>query len=126
MFECIKHACNLGALLAQTLDISAYMDKKFPKTVEEAVYAIIEQMNAEDRFYIANMKEDELISLHFTAGMQIRNNFGLWEKNDALLKDTGEEHPDDASGVILKALWEVLRANKGKNLSEVDINGLEF
>lgn len=34
---------------------------------------------------------------------------GLWGDNPALLPATGELHADDASGVIVRALWVKLR-----------------
>ena len=55
------------------------------------------------------MEEDELIRLHRGFGMWIRNNFGLWKGNKALLMETGKRHPDDASAVIITALWRTLR-----------------
>jgi hypothetical protein len=44
-------------------------------------------------------------------GQRIRNEFGLWAGNTELLSSCGSEtmHPDHASRVILRALWEKLR-----------------
>jgi uncharacterized protein DUF6794 len=52
--------------------------------------------------------------------MGIRNAFGLWQGNAALLKSCAEArygpgpdamfmHPDDASGVIIEAVWRRLQ-----------------
>ena len=47
--------------------------------------------------------------------MAIRNDFGLWEKESKLLEDCKELsgdpilHVDDASEIILKALWARLQ-----------------
>jgi hypothetical protein len=43
-------------------------------------------------------------------GAWIRNNFGLWVQNTALLENTGKSQPDDAAGVIIEALWCRLQA----------------
>jgi hypothetical protein len=58
---------------------------------------------------IVALPEDGLISLRFGLGQHIRNAFGLWEGNDTLLRACGTIEPDDASMVILEALWERLQ-----------------
>ena len=55
------------------------------------------------------LKEDELIDLHFGLGLSIRNSFGLHDANSKLLRDCGSDNPDDASAVIIKALWTKLK-----------------
>jgi hypothetical protein len=80
-----------------------------PITVTEAVDRILELLPDDDRNTIAEMKKDDLTGLHFSMGQWIRNNFGLWEPGSPLLKDTGAESADDASGVIIDALWTRLR-----------------
>ena len=63
---------------------------------------------------IAVMREDDLISLHFSLGMRIRNAFGLFEEGSELRADaarvTGVEdiHPDSASSLIIHQLWTAL------------------
>lgn len=42
--------------------------------------------------------------------VRLRNNFGLWAQNTALLENTGKSQPDDAAGVIIEALWSRLQA----------------
>ena len=45
----------------------------------------------------------------------VRNEFGLWDNNEELLKDclpgVNDRNPDDASAVIIKALWKSLQAS---------------
>jgi hypothetical protein len=61
------------------------------------------------------MSENDLIHLHFGLGMGIRNDFGLWTGNEALIEScrikAGKDdlHIDDTSSVIIKALWERLK-----------------
>jgi hypothetical protein len=54
----------------------------------------------------------DLDTLHFGLGASIRNEFGLWSGNRALLAACGspDMHPDAASDVIVQAVWEKLRA----------------
>lgn len=42
----------------------------------------------------------------------MRNEFGLWQGNEALLSDCGERDPDLASGAILVALHEAVHAER--------------
>lgn len=60
--------------------------KKWPRTVAEAVNRLIQEMSEEDRETLKNTPEKDLIMYHFSLGMWIRNEFGLWQGNDELLK----------------------------------------
>jgi hypothetical protein len=70
-------------------------------------------VSEEDKTAIAHMSASELIDPHFSLGMYIRNAFGLWQGNHALLMSCSAAgrpiHPNDASGVIIEALWTCLR-----------------
>jgi hypothetical protein len=83
--------------------------KQWPATIDEAVGVVIATLSDEDKATIAAMAESELIGLHFGLGAWIRNNLGLWKGNRALLESTGERHADDASMMIVEAVWERLR-----------------
>jgi hypothetical protein len=63
----------------------------------------------DEKAAIAAMAESELIALHLGLGMWIRNNLGLWSENSALLQSARAQNPDDASVVIIEALWRRLR-----------------
>lgn len=65
------------------------------------------------------MQEDALITLHQIWGMGIRNSFGMWQGNTALLRSCAAARGSDASGasgvsvlfpdeaamVIIEAAW---------------------
>ena len=92
-----------------------------PKTVDEAVLLLIEKLGPENCQTVAAIKtETELIGkLHHGLGRWVRNNFGLWQNNKALQEATGVSGPDDAddaSGVILRALWEFLKSADGATI----------
>lgn len=70
---------------------------------------VIATLSDEDRAAIAAMAESDLIGLHFALGAWIRNNLGLWQVNRALLEATGEANADDASMVIVEAVWRRVR-----------------
>lgn len=77
-------------------------------TVADVVEDIIENMSEADKANVVNTPEDDLIMFHHEWGKHIRNHYNLWQ-NPALVKATGKEHPDDASMVIIKAVWQALR-----------------
>jgi len=76
---------------------------------------LIADLPLRDKVQIANLRQDELIYLHFSLGMGIRNLFGLWAGNGELLKPcsllagVNHIHPDDGSAVIITELWKRLR-----------------
>jgi hypothetical protein len=82
---------------------------KFPTTIDAAVRALLGLVPAEELEKITRMSEGDLINLHLGLGQWIRNNFGLWRENQGLMQATGASEPDDASGVIVKALWQRLQ-----------------
>ena len=49
------------------------------------------------------------VSVHFTFGMRIRNEWSLWDRETVLVRHFvdrfGLGHADDISGLILSALW---------------------
>ena len=83
--------------------------EKFPTTIDAAVRVLLDLVAAEELAKITQMTEGDLINLHFGLGQWIRNNFGLWKENLELMQATGAIDPDDASGVIVKALWQRLQ-----------------
>ena len=86
-----------------------------PHTVDEVVDILISKMLLIDRTSIAKMEEHELIDIHQSLSGYIRNTFGLWSGNEALLQDCRVKlnkydiHEDDASLLIIKELWKKLR-----------------
>ena len=68
-------------------------------------------LDDEQKIALATLQEDDLINLHFSLGMSIRNAFGvgLHHADSKLLASCNTAiHPDDVSEVIIKALWEQL------------------
>ena len=76
-------------------------------TVTEVVADIIENMSEADKATVVNTPENDLIQFYLSLGTAIRKDYNLW-RNPALVTATGEEHPDAASMVIIKAVWQAL------------------
>jgi len=87
-------------------------NSRLPETIAEAVGRLMLILDGEQKIAIASMQEDDLIDLHFSLGMLIRNGFSLHQPGSKLLADCEVIHPDDASGVIVKALWDKLVGTK--------------
>jgi len=80
-----------------------------PRTFEEAVDRLANQLQPSERQRFAAMTEKDLIRLHFTFGAGIRNAW-LWT-NPTLVTACGVDHPDYASNVLIRALWRRVRAD---------------
>ena len=87
-----------------------------PATVDQAVALLLRLLPPVDLSALADLPPHRLVESHFGLGAYIREHFGLWGRNPALLEDCarragqGPMNPDDASMVIVEALWHVLRA----------------
>ena len=90
--------------------IQSEQNEELPRTVKDAVSNIISDMSYEDKLLVKTTKKNDLIKFHHGWGTNIRNGFGLWGGNKELLKDAGKEHPDDASMVIIEAVWKELQS----------------
>lgn len=72
-------------------------------------------LSLNDEIQITIMKKEDLPNLHFSLGAYIRNELGLWSGNEALLESCrqysgkSDLHEDNASSVIIQALWERLQ-----------------
>lgn len=105
-----------GGTPASGLPTAQPQQAAFPKSVEEAVDRLVSELHLKDRTTMANMSEEEVAALNQTLGKYIRDNFGLFRDNPALiascrqLAKTDVSNEDVASMVILIALWEKLRS----------------
>ena len=114
-----------GSLLTDH-DKDEYLEKlpAPPKTVDEAVDRVIEDLDLSDKVKIANMNLDDLVNLHSGLHVYFKNVFGLWPGNKeltescrAISKEPVRDENDATSvilGVLFKKLYEThkLRAVK--------------
>jgi hypothetical protein len=90
--------------------------KDIPHSVDAAIRRLAETLQLKDRARIANMQPEELDHLRTGLGDYIKQKFGLYSGNTALLRSCAElgrlsrPLPDEACAVILRALWKELRA----------------
>jgi hypothetical protein len=89
---------------------------RYPQTVGDAVTRLKYALPLKDRTLMANMQLDELDRLRSGLGEFIKQNFGLYAGNTALLQSCADRGalrrpiPEEACAVILRALWEDLKA----------------
>ena len=99
-------------------------ENPYPQSVQEAVDRLHANISLNDEILLAAMTEEDLTNFHFSLGHHIRNEFGLWSGNADLLEScriiAGKQdlHVDDASCVIIKALWVRLKKEDRLNLIE--------
>ena len=104
-----------GAKEVRGDDLSTWRDSTaWPRSVDAAVDTLLAGLSPTDRDWLRAIPEDSLWSLQFTLGLDIRNQYGLWRSNVALLTSCGQHPPyvpDNCSGLIIKRAWERLRRN---------------
>jgi aromatic ring-opening dioxygenase catalytic subunit (LigB family) len=107
----VAHQLRAGVKLIKNWSDDFQHNLQHPETVDEAVDRLMMILDGEQKLAIAVMQEEDLINLHFGLGMAIRNAFGLHEQGSKLLASCNNNelynsvHPDDASEVIIDALW---------------------
>ena len=97
-------------------DMNEYLEKLpiHPRTVDEAVDRVIEDLDLRDRVTISNMDLDNLVNLHPHLHVYFKYAFGLWPGNKELIesccsiskKPVSDEN--DAASVILGVLFKKL------------------
>ena len=103
--------CNCWSDVKLTTNWPTFLQDNFklPETVDEVVDRLMMVMDDEQKIALATLQEDDLINLYFCLGIAIRNVFGLHHVDSKLLASCNTAiHPDDVSGLIIKALWEQL------------------
>ena len=83
--------------------------------VEWIVSDVISHLQDSQKIYLLLSPRQELFLFHHGLGRKIRNHYKFWQ-DKALLAEIGKEHPDDASGVIIEAVWEKLRETEAADL----------
>lgn|SRR5574338_754603 len=92
-------------------------DLNYPTTREAAVAMVLEALSEEQKEAIRATEFDEMNRLHHGLGMWIRNCLGLWKGNKALIRDLTDNpfvKPDDASELIIEAVWLTLQTDQAR------------
>ena len=65
-------------------------------------------MTTKEKQVFKAVPERNLIMSHFGWAVNMRNEFGIWQGNDGLIRSCYTDNADDASMVIVKAVWKEL------------------
>ena len=89
----------------------------WPLSLEGAARDLIEWIGPENCAALRDLAEANMDELHHGLGTGVRNRYGLWRENQALLEDCrggvpGYLHPDGASGPIIRRAREILRSEE--------------
>ena len=84
-----------------------------PTDLPDCIRQLDSMLSAEDKAYI---RTEGAAAVHFSLGMWMRNNWGLWRGSQlqTYFIDNGIQHPDDMSGVILDCYVKHLNGEKVK------------
>jgi hypothetical protein len=83
---------------------------QLPRTLEEAVQFLLERVPSDELDEVRRMNEGEVLRETGVWQQGIRNDFGMWGENRALLDSFPESDrwPDAASALIVMAVWRRL------------------
>lgn len=106
--EELREACRsislLGKLIVRSLG--------YPVTLEDAANDVVSWLGDVPKQQVRAVSREDLTQFHFTLGMSIRNDLGLWSGNPELACSACGGvpcHPDEASSRILEAVWDKLQ-----------------
>ena len=71
---------------------------------------LIAAMTRDARSALARIKREDLVPDHTGMADFVRQNFGLWVGNTALIEARGCDTPDDASKAVIELAWKALCA----------------
>ena len=110
---------NFKSILANTcyrLIHGMKLKKEIPPTLDSAIEFLYTNLSEKELKFI---KSNDHSSIHHFGGMQLRNDWNLWNTKSALNKDIqkrfGLMHGDDCSGLIFTGLWAKV---KGENVND--------
>lgn len=84
-------------------------------TEDEIVLIIVSELGDDSRKTLLATTRYDLIKFHMSAGMGIRNRFGLWEEANPYTNASnpmGYDHPDQVSQRIIEKVWERVSAEQ--------------
>jgi len=101
----------VGLFFALTLNAQNGDENYIPKNLDEAITQLDILFADSTKNQIINLTEEKFLgNTHFSTGMWIRNNWGLWKGKELAkyFNDLGIFHADDMSGIILTSYYRYL------------------
>lgn len=80
--------------------------KKSEIKISDIAADVAANLSQEEKDYIFEHTKsaEDMINFHFSLGMQVRNTYNLWHRNDR----PKDKCADDLSGEILEDVWKIL------------------
>ena len=92
----------------------ARLAREQPGSIDEAARALLEILSSEQKAELRAFEQNDLIHTHFGLGRFVRNHFGLWRSDCALMQAQPDSypsrHPDSVASEIVERAWELLRS----------------
>lgn len=85
-------------------------DEYIPADLEDCFSTLNELLYEDEIEKIRLGSEEDMAIYHFSLGLTLRNNWGLWSGSRlaSWFNERGITHPDDMSGIILDSYWRFL------------------
>jgi hypothetical protein len=80
-------------------------------TIQKIAQEVYSTLSSEEKQYITNLPEIDLIGLYYGLGTTIRNQY-LWNKS--IPENASSPHTDDICAEIIKAIWEIATSKSGQ------------
>jgi hypothetical protein len=77
-------------------------------TIEELIDRVYTETPQSSLYFIKEIPQENLITLHHTFGKFLRNKYFLW-LNEFSIDSSEPSHPDDVSQYIIEQLWKRLQ-----------------
>ncbi len=91
------------------------MRDNWPQDRLVAVALLIAAMTPDAKAAMARIKREDLFPDHTGTTDFIRQHFGLWDGNPALIESCGCDSPDGAAMVIVGETWNALRMSEARS-----------
>ena len=88
----------------------AMLDSR-PQEKLVAVALLIAAMTPDSKAAIVRIKREDLFPDHTGMADFVRQHFGLWEGNTALIESCGCDDPEDAAMAIIEMTWKALQTS---------------
>jgi hypothetical protein len=111
-------SCWVTPVVSQTAQGSnapSEQERPWPVTCQEAIDRLVRELDERSKARVRNTREKDLILFHHGWGTGIRNKYGMWRGNTALVDSCiarragAERHPDEASMIIIEEVWKALQ-----------------
>lgn len=82
-------------------------------SLEQMVQDMLEMLPDDEAEYLKTVEEEKLIMFHNSVGRSIRNEYGLWDKENPYTDcndHNGPTHPDQLSNAVIHEIWCRVRA----------------